>query len=114
MSMRSVARFNASATLTTSPSASFHWFCSIASAISGPSIPRTGRGAFMPRALAPLTLHTAEARCRLRNAPTELMRNLNYGKGYRYVHEDPAARTEQTHLPEQLGKKKYYRPKKKQ
>ena len=48
----------------------------------------------------------------LRNAPTELMRNLNYGKGYRYVHEDPAARTEQTHLPEQLGKKKYYRPKK--
>ena len=49
----------------------------------------------------------------LRNAPTSLMRELGYGKGYRYVHEDPAARTEQTHLPEKLGKKKYYRPKQK-
>src|SRR6266571_1024483 len=49
----------------------------------------------------------------LRNVPTELMKELGYGKGYRYVHEDPAARTEQTHLPEKLGKKKYYRPKKK-
>jgi putative ATPase len=49
----------------------------------------------------------------LRNAPTDLMRDLGYGKGYRYVHDDPAARTEQTHLPEKLGKKKYYRPKKK-
>jgi len=48
----------------------------------------------------------------LRNAPTELMKELGYGKGYRYVHEDPAARTEQTHLPEKLGKKQYYRPKK--
>jgi putative ATPase len=49
----------------------------------------------------------------LRNAPTSLMRGLGYGKGYRYVHEDPQAQTEQTHLPEKLGKKKYYRPKKK-
>ena len=46
----------------------------------------------------------------LRNAPTSLMRDLGYGKGYRYVHEDPQARTEQGHLPEQLGKKQYYRP----
>ena len=49
----------------------------------------------------------------LRNAPTSLMRDLGYGKEYRYVHDDPAARVEQTHLPEKLGKKKYYRPKKK-
>jgi len=47
----------------------------------------------------------------LRNAPTNLMRDLGYGKDYRYVHDDPAAKTEQTHLPEKLGKKKYYRPK---
>ncbi|MEP6601061.1 MAG: replication-associated recombination protein A [Nitrospirota bacterium] len=46
----------------------------------------------------------------LRNAPTSLMRDLGYGKGYRYVHEDPQARTDQGHLPEKLGKKKYYRP----
>jgi len=49
----------------------------------------------------------------LRNAPTNLMQDLGYGKDYRYVHDDPAAKTEQTHLPEKLGKKKYYRPKKK-
>jgi putative ATPase len=48
----------------------------------------------------------------LRNASTDLMRNLGYGKDYRYVHDDPAAKTEQTHLPEKLVKKKYYRPKK--
>jgi putative ATPase len=47
----------------------------------------------------------------LRNAPTSLMRDLGYGKGYRYVHADPQARTDQGHLPEKLGKKKYYRPK---
>jgi putative ATPase len=49
----------------------------------------------------------------LRNAPTDLMKDLGYHKDYRYVHDDPAAKTEQTHLPEKLGKKKYYRPKKK-
>src|SRR6266487_3330802 len=49
----------------------------------------------------------------LRNAPTSLMRDLGYGKVYRYVHEDPQARTQQGHLPEKLGKKKYYRPKRK-
>jgi putative ATPase len=48
----------------------------------------------------------------LRNAPTNLMQDLGYGKDYRYVHDDPAAKAEQTHLPEKLGKKKYYRPKK--
>ncbi len=48
----------------------------------------------------------------LRNAPTDLMGDLGYGKDYRYVHDDPAAKTEQTHLPEKLGKKTYYRPKK--
>ena len=48
----------------------------------------------------------------LRNAPTDLMKDLGYHKDYRYVHDDPAAKTEQTHLPEKLGKKKYYRPKK--
>jgi len=47
----------------------------------------------------------------LRNAVTSLMRDLSYGKGYRYVHEDPGAKTEQTHLPEQLKGKRYYKPK---
>ena len=46
----------------------------------------------------------------LRNAVTSLMKDLGYGKGYRYVHHDPKASTEQTHLPKELDKKKYYRP----
>lgn len=46
----------------------------------------------------------------LRNAVTSLMKDLGYGKGYRYVHQDPQARTEQTHLPKELETKKYYRP----
>ena len=47
----------------------------------------------------------------LRNAVTSLMRNLGYGKGYRYVHNEPSARTDQQHLPDPLKGKRYYRPK---
>lgn len=47
----------------------------------------------------------------LRNAVTSLMHDLGYGKGYRYVHEDPQAKTEQAHLPEPLRGRQYYRPK---
>lgn len=46
----------------------------------------------------------------LRNAVTALMKDLGYGKGYRYVHHDPRARTEQSHLPPELEKRTYYRP----
>ena len=47
----------------------------------------------------------------LRNAVTSLMRDLGYGKGYRYAHDDPAAKKEQQHLPDSLKNKRYYRPK---
>jgi putative ATPase len=46
----------------------------------------------------------------LRNAVTSLMRDLGYGKGYRYAHDDPRAR-DQAHLPEALKDRKYYKPK---
>src|SRR6188474_1961663 len=46
----------------------------------------------------------------LRNAVTSLMRDLGYGKGYRYAHDDPEAR-DQAHLPEALKGRKYYKPK---
>ena len=46
----------------------------------------------------------------LRNAVTTLMKGLGYGKGYRYVHDDPQAITEQTHLPDLLKERRYYRP----
>ncbi|MEQ1796006.1 MAG: replication-associated recombination protein A [Nitrospira sp.] len=47
----------------------------------------------------------------LRNAATSLMKGLGYGKGYRYVHDDPQAKSEQAHLPDRLKDRKYYRPK---
>lgn len=46
----------------------------------------------------------------LRNAVTSLMRDLGYGKGYRYVHDDPGA-GEQSHVPNALKGRKYYKPK---
>ncbi|HEY7532169.1 MAG TPA: replication-associated recombination protein A [Nitrospiraceae bacterium] len=46
----------------------------------------------------------------LRNAVTSLMKDLGYGKGYRYVHDDPQAKGEQTHLPSTLKDRQYYRP----
>ena len=45
----------------------------------------------------------------LRNAVTNLMKELNYGKGYKYAHDFPDAN--QTHFPKEIGEKKYYFPK---
>jgi len=47
----------------------------------------------------------------LRNAVTSLMRDLGYGQGYKYVHDEPTAKADQAHLPDPLKGKRYYRPK---
>jgi putative ATPase len=44
----------------------------------------------------------------LRNAATPLMKNLGYGKDYRYVHSDARAKEEMSCLPEKLKGKVYY------
>jgi putative ATPase len=44
----------------------------------------------------------------LRNAATRLMKNLGYGKDYRYVHDDAQAKEEMSCLPEKLKGKIYY------
>src|SRR5437764_1494725 len=44
----------------------------------------------------------------LRNAPTQLMKHLGYGKEYRYVHSDVAAKDEMTCLPEKLRGRMYF------
>jgi putative ATPase len=44
----------------------------------------------------------------LRNAATPLMKNLGYGKEYRYVHSDARAKDEMSCLPEKLKGKVYY------
>ena len=48
----------------------------------------------------------------LRNAVTPLMKRFGYGEGCRYVHDDPAAQREQSHLPMELEGIRYYSPKK--
>jgi putative ATPase len=47
----------------------------------------------------------------LRNAPTPLMKHLGYGKEYRYVHQDAAAKEEMSCLPEQLKGRVYFQDK---
>ena len=44
----------------------------------------------------------------LRNAVTNLMRDLDYGAGYRYSHEYPGHFTEQEYLPPALKDRRYY------
>jgi putative ATPase len=44
----------------------------------------------------------------LRNAATPLMKNLGYGKDYRYVHSDAEAKEEMSCLPEKLKGKVYF------
>ena len=46
----------------------------------------------------------------LRNAVTNLMKELGYHKGYKYAHDFKNAKVVQEHLPEKLKGKKYYRP----
>ena len=52
-------------------------------------------------ARVPVPLH-------LRNAVTPLMKQIGYGKDYRYVHNDPGAKEEMECLPEQLRGRKYF------
>jgi len=47
----------------------------------------------------------------LRNAPTQLMKQLGYGKLYRYAHDEPEAYAAgETYLPEGLASEAWYQP----
>jgi len=46
----------------------------------------------------------------LRNAPTKLMRDLNYGKGYQYSHDFPNNFIQQDFLPEEIKHSTFYIP----
>jgi putative ATPase len=52
---------------------------------------------------SPVPLH-------LRNAPTGLMKELGYGRGYRYAHDEAEGVSEMSSLPEHLQQRKYYEP----
>ena len=47
----------------------------------------------------------------LRNAPTKLMKELGYGREYRYAHDEPEAYAAgEQYFPEGMGEPGYYRP----
>jgi putative ATPase len=46
----------------------------------------------------------------LRNAPTKLMKELDYGKGYRYAHNEEGKVADMDCLPESLKGRSYYKP----
>lgn len=46
----------------------------------------------------------------IRNAPTRLMKELEYGKGYQYAHDTAEKLTDMQCLPDALLGKEYYRP----
>ena len=46
----------------------------------------------------------------LRNAPTKLMKNMNYGKDYKYAHSFENNFADQEFLPEQIAETKLYEP----
>jgi putative ATPase len=54
---------------------------------------------------------TLEVPIQLRNAPTKLMKDLGYGSGYRYAHDEPGAfAAGERYLPEGMPARTYYRP----
>jgi putative ATPase len=52
---------------------------------------------------APVPLH-------IRNAPTKLMKDLEYGKGYKYAHDEPDAVANMDCLPDNVKGREFYRP----
>lgn len=47
----------------------------------------------------------------LRNAPTKLMKQLGYGKAYRYAHDEPEAYAAgENYFPDEMKPRNYYRP----
>ena len=54
---------------------------------------------------------TLEVPLHLRNAPTRLMKNLGYGRDYRYAHDEPEGYAAgERYLPAELADRRYYRP----
>jgi putative ATPase len=49
----------------------------------------------------PIPLH-------LRNAPTELLKELGHSKGYEYAHDLPEKKSSQEHFPKGLEGRKYF------
>jgi putative ATPase len=56
-------------------------------------------------------LGSLEVPLHIRNAPTRLMKELGYGKGYRYAHNEPDAYAAgENYFPDGMPQRQYYRP----
>ena len=44
------------------------------------------------------------------NAPTKMMKQQDYGAGYRYDHDEPEAFSGQNYFPDQMGRQEFYKP----
>jgi len=54
---------------------------------------------------------TLDVPLRFRNAPTRLMKELGYGKGYRYAHDEPGGiAAGERYFPDEMPDRRYYRP----
>ena len=54
---------------------------------------------------------TAEVPLHLRNAPTKLMKQMDYGKAYRYAHDEPEAYAAgEQYFPNEIKQRNYYSP----
>ncbi len=54
---------------------------------------------------------SAEVPIHLRNAPTKLMKELDYGKEYRYAHDEPDAYAAgENYFPDNMEQRQYYQP----
>lgn len=47
---------------------------------------------------------------KIRNAPTQMMKDLGYGKGYMYDHDAENAFSGENFFPDELSRKKFYQP----
>lgn len=57
------------------------------------------------------TTGSLEVPLHLRNAPTRLMRELDYGKAYRYAHDEPEAYAAgENYFPDRMQARAYYQP----
>jgi putative ATPase len=64
---------------------------------------KDARGAAKETPSAPVPLH-------IRNAPTSLMQELGYGRGYRYDHDEEGGVAPQAYLPDALAGTRFYEP----
>lgn len=64
---------------------------------------KTAKGFVQQTGNLPVPLH-------LRNAPTQLMKQLNYGTEYKYAHDFPGHFVTQEYLPKKISGTKFYEP----